>query len=605
MALNQYKIGTRLGLGFTLVLLLTTLTVIVSSLLLGGVQRSITEIKEKQLPFALLADAMVADTIEVQQWLTDVSVTGDASGLEDAEKAARRFKTGAARFRELFIRSNQLAQLNQLNEMEKAFDDFYRSGKEMARAYLEKGKEAGNPLMEILDKDADILKEKSQSLQKLQTAQAEEGINTIQEAVNHISWTLYGTTVLVLLISIIVAVRLTRSITHPLTECTRVVASLGEGNLQVQVNGTNGQDETSTMLQALAETVAILRQFMKDMDNQAAAASQGDLTHRLDTTRYQGDFQRIAAGLNAILDAIIQPIRVAKEVASGVSMGSRELDASAQQVSQGASEQAASVEETSASMEQMSSNIQQNAENAHQTNKMASQAAINAATSGKAVQQTVVAMKDIAKRIAIIQEIAEQTNLLALNAAIEAARAGDHGRGFAVVAAEVRKLAERSQVAASEISELSESSVKTAEDAGELLTALVPLIQRTSELVQEISAASQEQNSGSEQINQALQQLDQVIQQNASAAQQMAAMAANLTDHAHQLQTNMDFFKVGQTEKPLATTPPPVRRSPPQVVFHARHAHSLIHAAPRAPGSQGVHLDLEGSHHQESEFESY
>ncbi len=96
-------------------------------------------------------------------------------------------------------------------------------------------------------------------------------------------------------------------------------------------------------------------------------------------------------------------------------------------------------------------------------------------------------------RSPIIEEIARQTNLLALNAAIEAARAGEHGKGFAVVAAEVRKLAERSQVAAGEIGKLSSSSVDVAENAGAMLNRLVPDIQKTSELVQEISASSKEQ----------------------------------------------------------------------------------------------------------------
>ncbi|MGM3372128.1 methyl-accepting chemotaxis protein, partial [Escherichia coli] len=81
------------------------------------------------------------------------------------------------------------------------------------------------------------------------------------------------------------------------------------------------------------------------------------------------------------------------------------------------------------------------------TDGMASKAAKEATEGGESVQQTVVAMKKIAQRISIIDDIAYQTNLLALNAAIEAARAGEHGKGFAVVAAEVRKLAERSQVA--------------------------------------------------------------------------------------------------------------------------------------------------------------
>ena len=157
---------------------------------------------------------------------------------------------------------------------------------------------------------------------------------------------------------------------------------------------------------------------------------------------------------------------------------------------------------------------------------------------------TVSAMKEIAGKISIIEEIARQTNLLALNAAIEAARAGEHGKGFAVVASEVRKLAERSQSAAGEISNLSGSSVQIAEKAGELLTKLVPDIQKTADLVQEISGASAEQNNGAQQINRAIQQMDQVVQQNASAAEEMASTSEELASQSEHLQDIMKFFRV-------------------------------------------------------------
>jgi methyl-accepting chemotaxis protein len=147
-------------------------------------------------------------------------------------------------------------------------------------------------------------------------------------------------------------------------------------------------------------------------------------------------------------------------------------------------------------MEQMSASIVQNTENAKVTDGMASTASRQAVEGGEAVGKTVEAMKTIADKIGIIDDIAYQTNLLALNAAIEAARAGEHGKGFAVVAAEVRKLAERSQVAAQEIGNVAKDSVKLAERAGSLLGEMVPSIRKTSDLVQEIAAASQEQRSG-------------------------------------------------------------------------------------------------------------
>jgi methyl-accepting chemotaxis protein len=163
-------------------------------------------------------------------------------------------------------------------------------------------------------------------------------------------------------------------------------------------------------------------------------------------------------------------------------------------------------------------------------------------------------MKDIAKKISIIEEIARQTNLLALNAAIEAARAGDHGKGFAVVAAEVRKLAERSQVAAAEISKLSVSSVDVAERAGSMLSKLVPDIQKTAELVQEISAASKEQAFGADQINSAIQQLNQVVQQNTGTTEEIASTAEELSSQAAQLQNIVAFFKMSEAGGPKPET---------------------------------------------------
>jgi methyl-accepting chemotaxis protein len=275
-------------------------------------------------------------------------------------------------------------------------------------------------------------------------------------------------------------------------------------------------------------------------------------------------------------------------------------------------------------MEQMTSNIKQNADNASQTEKIALKSSGDAKEGGKAVAETAEAMREIAGKISIIEEIARQTNLLALNAAIEAARAGEHGKGFAVVASEVRKLAERSQTAAAEINQLSASSIKVAERAGDMLTKIVPDIQRTSELVQEITASSNEQNSGAEQINSAIQQLNQVIQQNAATSEEMAATAGELSSQADQLLDKISFFRLddkrgGQSVKRMNTTP---SRQALQSDTQRIKGNNLIpeRAGTIKPGSQknvsgkpqkgvksgGVVIDLDnGSDKLDYEFEKF
>ena len=282
---------------------------------------------------------------------------------------------------------------------------------------------------------------------------------------------------------------------------------------------------------------------LNDVLRMLSALAAGDLTERI-TADYSGTFGALKDASNDTAERLASTIAEVSTTTEAILNAAEQVSATAQSISQAASEQASSVEESSASIEEMAASINQNSENAKITDGMAGKAAQEATEGGGAVRDTVQAMKTIAQKIGIIDDIAYQTNLLALNAAIEAARAGEHGRGFAVVAAEVRKLAERSQVAAQEISGLAGNSVSLAERAGGLLDQIVPAIQRTSDLVQEISAASSEQATGASQINRAINQLNQATQQNASAAEELAATAEEMNGKAAQLRDLMAFFRL-------------------------------------------------------------
>jgi methyl-accepting chemotaxis protein len=374
--------------------------------------------------------------------------------------------------------------------------------------------------------------------------------------------------------------QLTGTCKQGLDDVVRVLEASAQGVLSERVT-RDYEGDFGRLKQASNTTLDKLASIITDMVRVLEATARGDLAERI-TGPCQGEFDRLKAAANTTIDKLAATIADVVEAARNMVAASEQVSATAQALSQGASEQSASVEETSASMEQMSSSISQNNENAKVTGDIATRTAKETEDGGRAVQETVAAMKQIAHKIAIIDDIAYQTNLLALNAAIEAGRAGEHGKGFAVVAAEVRKLAERSQVAAEEISRLASGSVDLAEKAGSLLTAIVPSIQKTADLVQEISAASSEQNAGVGQINSAISQISQAVQQNAAASEELASTSEEMNAQALELQSLMAFFSLGEDRTQNRKAP--------------------LQAKPLGPAKRGAPLQRRGGEAGEGEF---
>lgn len=381
-------------------------------------------------------------------------------------------------------------------------------------------------------------------------------------------------TTIALLISITIAIILSRGITKPViftahsleevTKLFRDIARIMKDKL------ANNDWRESSSVTVDKEMVAQVEKYTKRKDEIGEMCNSQKVM-------LEGVMQTSDA-MNIVIDKVNIALDKVNSTVVQLATAGGEVSGAAQSLSQGATESAASLEEITASMVEMGTQTKTNAENAAHANQLATDAANAAKTGQERMAQMTTAMQQInanaeqtQKVIKTIDDIAFQTNLLALNAAVEAARAGRHGKGFAVVAEEVRNLAARSAKAAAETAELIENSnkeiadgVQVSEQTGEALNDIAVNVSKTTDLIGEIAAASNEQAQGISQVNIGLGQVDAVTQQNTATAEESASASEELSAQALSLQELVAQFKLreglgnssyDESKHPTSTTP--------------------------------------------------
>jgi methyl-accepting chemotaxis protein len=427
---------------YLLFLVMLVSLVIIQSISFVGMQnniKTVQQVKNKSLKILMQADNLKLYVVQVQQWLTDIGVTRSASGMDEGYAEAEKY---AQQFKKTIAEINELGRRQELDTMQKAFDEYYKIGKDMANAYILEGTEAGNVANIKFDGYADTINSRVDVFKENAEKEMQNTIKSMEESAklyNNISLISFA---IVIILSFILVFSIVVPLKRNIKRLIDYIASLSQGDFSRRMEKLS-KDEIGIIAQNISDMSDNIKQLITEVKSSSIIVKDTSNTLTEITKHTATSANEIAASIESIAGKSSEQ---SKSTEFGVGKVF-EMAQNIEDISHAVVHMNKIVEETN----QLTNKGINTVNNLTDINGkyMRSSSNLNGI-----VAEVATDINKIGMITAAITEISEQTNLLALNASIEAARAGEAGRGFSVVADEIRKLSIQTNDAVSQVKEI-------------------------------------------------------------------------------------------------------------------------------------------------------